>query len=228
MSEGGNNGMASFSELVSGLLYRQIILRDLLGKVAPGLLALFGILGVFPPERTLSAEMEDWLHNPLIALPLGWILGLALQQLGEMTGAFWRGPLPSRLLFMPASGKCLAAEQARQFRHALFTSGRNRDDLGASVGVRTQLAAFKEIAGGFALASLVVAVCGLVHGSERFEWIGGAAGVWILLWLAHMSLANRQAKYEVVALRIADLISSDQMRDMETATADYFYPTSGR
>jgi hypothetical protein len=134
--------------------------------------------------------------------------------------------MPSRLLFLPLSGKALAAEQARQFRHALFTSGRNREDLGASIAVRTQLAAMKEISGSFALASLVVVISGLAQGSTQYEWIGGAAAVWILLWIAHMSLANRQAKYEVVALRIADLITSDQMSDMESATIDYFYPTS--
>lgn len=225
MSDG--NGLGKFADLVGDLGYRQIVLRDIMGKVAPGLLALLGILNVIPPDRALSPEVQAWLENPLILLPLGWVLGMALQQLGEMTGAFWKGTMPGRVLFVPLGGRALAAERARQLRHALFASGRNRESLGAAtLAARSQFTALKEISGGFALAFLTIVIAALVHQSEQWDWIGGAGAAWVLLWLAHMSLASRQAKFEILALRVADLISAEQLLDMEAATISYFYPSS--
>jgi len=212
---------------LADVVYRQVILRDLLGKTVPGLIALGGILNILPPDRELHSAVDTLLGNWWVAVALGYLLGLGIQVTGEFLGAFWRGPLPRYLLMFPLGGAAESAEQARQLRHVLLSAGRNRELLGPGVlETRNHLAAVKEITGTVAIACLIVLVCGFVHKSEQMEWMAAAGVGWIALWLAHFRYANEQAKFETLSLRLADLITADQLALMEDCTVGWFYRKS--
>lgn len=212
---------------LADVLYRQVILRDLLGKTVPGLIALCGILNLVPPDRTLHHELHEHLHHWWAFIAAGYLVGLGIQVTGEFLGAFWRGPMPRYLLMFPLSGAPESAEQARQLRHVLLNAGRNRELLGPGVlETRNHLAAVKEITGTVAIACLIVLVSAFVHKSEQTDWMIAAGVGWIALWLAHFRYANEQAKFETLSLRLADLITAEQLELMEDCTVGWFYRRS--
>ena len=88
------------------ILYRKFFLRDVLGKIAPGLIATTAFLyfvGITPETVVPKLVPNDnwrWLFF-IAAVPIFHSIGLGLQIAGEWTGAHSYSPRPHHLLFIP-------------------------------------------------------------------------------------------------------------------------------
>src|SRR3989338_2411328 len=79
MSNSMNNLVGLFDAL-----YSRLLLRDVFGKILPGMVVIFSILASFysvTQIKTLLLEMNFWLW--LILLGAAWISAFAVQSLGE-------------------------------------------------------------------------------------------------------------------------------------------------
>lgn len=178
-------------------------MRDLLGKVGPGFVAVAPVLtalkinvaGLLPDEKTL------WLLW-VAAIPILFLAGLALQILGERLGVHSASPRPRYyLLFFSTRGCWFEANQDFDRRLALF---RNVPPPSSTADAQAQGERFvylKEGSGNMAIA-IIVALISLI--AVGLPWTAVRCLLLLLLSLvlftSHFMHAKRQAVFEIHVL----------------------------
>lgn len=67
-------------------LYRQFLLRDVFGKVIPGLILLTAIAATFDGFATVGKTINSMsFESVVLAIGIGWLAGFAVQSLGELS-----------------------------------------------------------------------------------------------------------------------------------------------
>lgn len=201
------------------VLYERFFLRDLLGKVAPGyfaMLALFAVVGG-DGRATLGVGHpgdQGWLLW-VSALPAVYMVGLALQVLGEFIGLHSPSPKPRYVCFFKATGLWREANADFDDRLAII---RNAAAERLTAGAREQRERFvvlKEASGNAALSILVVLVTGVLNDvtNSRPTWVVLSLLAAILL-VSHFLHGQRQARFEINVLRDVGLLTPERAAAM--------------
>lgn len=193
------------------LLYQKFFLRDVVGKIAPGGIAVLAAV------QSLERLQVGGVLFTLVALGVFFLFGLALQVVGELIGLLSASPKPHHVLLVPVGW----LQRAPVFAHWWqvnedATERLTRLQCAAPGQISAEamasweyLAALRESAGNLALALLVTAL--------SFET--GSIGVvalllFFVLWSAHKLFAKRQARFEITILARAGLLSGEETRKM--------------
>jgi hypothetical protein len=193
------------------ILYQKFFLRDVVGKIAPGGLAVLAV------TQNLERLQSGGALLAFIALGVFFLLGLGLQVVGELIGLLSASPKPHHVFLLPVGWLQrlpMCAHWWRVNEDATERLLRLQCALPGQVSAEAlayweYLASLREGAGNLALALLVTAV--------SFET--GAIGVvalllFFLLWSSHKLFAKRQARFEISLLARAGLLSSEEARKM--------------
>lgn len=89
----------------ANILYKQFFLRDLLGKIVPGSLALFALYLLLPQEArdAIVAPGDFSWYFEVILFALSLVFGLGLQIVAEWLGFHSAHPRPLTILFLRTS-----------------------------------------------------------------------------------------------------------------------------
>jgi hypothetical protein len=185
------------------VLYERFLMRDLLGKVGPGFVAVAAVLtalqinipALLPDEKTL------WLLW-VAAIPILFLAGLALQILGERLGVHSASPRPRYYLyFFSTRGRWREANQDFDRRVALFRNIPPPSSTADAQAQRERFVYLKEGSGNMGLAILVALICLLTGG---LPWTDIRCVLLLVLsfvlFTSHCMHARRQALFEIHVL----------------------------
>lgn len=193
------------------LLYQKFFLRDVVGKIAPGGIAVLAVV------QNLERLQIGGVIFTFVALGVFFLFGLALQVVGELLGLLSASPKPHHVLLAPVGW----LQRLPVFAHWWQVNEDSTERLtrlqcalpgqvsAEAMAYWEYLAALRESAGNLALALLVTAM--------SFET--GSIGVvalllFFLLWSSHKLFAKRQARFEITILARAGLLSGEETRRM--------------
>ena len=208
-------GAQKMSDIIK-VLYEKFLMRDLLGKVSPGFVAVATVLSaldvkianLFPDERFLWIL---WVS----ALPVLFLVGLALQIVGEFIGLCSPSPRPRYILFRVGNLICWGLHKLTKCD--IFLNWRNvNEDFDQRVSIICS--APKEVLEGHFQANYERFVY-LKEGSGNMALVLFVVWIWLLqntkwtdirciflvalalaLWASHWLHAYRQAKFEILTL----------------------------
>src|SRR3974390_2048580 len=85
--EGGQSAPSVDAKSVFDAFYRHFVLRDLFGKIVPGLIVLAFISALLSDKHELKEAILNLPSAAWIAIVgAGWLAGFAIQSLGEQLG----------------------------------------------------------------------------------------------------------------------------------------------
>jgi hypothetical protein len=193
------------------ILYQKFFLRDVVGKIAPGGVAVLAVV------QNLERLQSGGVLFAFVALGVFFLLGLALQVVGELIGLLSASPKPHHVLLLPVGWLqrlpvCAHWWQVNEDSTERLT--RLQCALPGQISTEAlayweYLAALREGAGNLALALLVAAM------SFETGSIGMVALLlFFLLWSSHKLFAKRQARFEITILARTGLLSREETTRM--------------
>jgi len=204
--------MADFAKI----LYEKFLMRDVLGKVAPGgivVLILLQAIG-YPLSVLSTLKLPESGLAYFIVLPLFYLIGVALQIIAELLGLHSASPRPRYVFFRPATGNWAKLNEDFDARLAIIKSAPTDKWIDGAKEQRERFVYLKEGSGNMAIALLIAAVILLVKIQGYLFLI--CFTISIILYKSHIMHAERQAKYEINTLFRSGLIEkdvADKMRD---------------
>lgn len=189
------------------ILYEKFFIRDVLGKLGPGAIATVILLYAVadPKSAATIAKLLEGGVAFFIALPLFYMVGIALQISGERIGLHSSSPRPRYILvFFRSCGNWAKANTDLDDRLVLIQTAPPDKWTDGAKEQRERLVYLKEGSGNMALALFVAAVC-------LYAWpqtsISLLAGIFtIVLYVSHLMHAERQARFEVNVLRMSGIL----------------------
>ncbi len=184
-------------------LYEKFLLRDVLGKVTPGALATTAsawALGYATPP--LLTTLKDWNWYALALIPVFYLVGVALQIIGEFLGLHSAAPYPKAILLVPTRKTWRQAYDDFSSRLSLIRRATSAQWPPAAQEQRERFVYLKEGCGNMALALLLLALARPAwmaphaFGQQSFLLALGA----LFMWLSHVIHARRQATFEIKTL----------------------------
>jgi hypothetical protein len=216
------------------VLYSKFFLRDVLGKVIPGAIAVLVLWHSFTsdsladlPEKVFGAKDPYQWVLLLGSIPLCLLFGLALQIFGENLGAHSASPAPHHLFFQSIRKKGDNYKNWGQinddFALRLELIRAKSKELGLDViEQRDRLVYLKEGSGNLSLALAVGSIMGWLGkiGFSKLDLDFGPLVLFSLLvvpfWYVHWLHARRQASFEIGTLRKAgflDVLTANDMKE---------------
>jgi len=185
------------------VLYERFLMRDLLGKVGPGFITTFSVLSALKINITalLPDEKTVWLLW-VAALPILFLIGLALQIIGELLGLHSASPRPRYYLcFFNTRGRWCDVNLDFDRRLSMFRNAPSGSLSPDAQAQRERFVYLKEGSGNMALAFFVALTCLRTTG---VPWKDVGLLLLALLSLAlfasHFMHAKRQAVFEIRTL----------------------------
>ncbi len=202
------------------VLYEKFFMRDLLGKVGPGFVAIVSILKVLNVDvSTLMPGKETTWLLWVAALPIIYMVGVSLQILAELVGLHSASPKPRYVLFKLSTGDWCKANDDFDLR---LTKIRNATSDKWGDGAKEQRERFvylKEGSGNFAVASFIVILTLLFDKpKEHFSEIIILIFLSIAMYASHIIHAKRQARFEIRTLFEASLINEQEAEEIRNRT----------
>jgi hypothetical protein len=186
------------------VLYERFLMRDLLGKVGPGLITAFSIisaLGIDLIGLLSAARKTMWLFW-LAALPIFFIIGLAVQIVAELLGLHSASPRPRYYLIIFSSwGAWRDVNIDFDRRLALLRNAPSNALSSDAQAQRERFVYLKEGSGNMAAALIVTLVCILVEKAPlSYDGILPVVLFCLALFASHFIHAKRQAIFEIRTL----------------------------
>lgn len=174
-------------------LYEKFLMRDLLGKVVPGLLFIFCLshaLEIDPRLFLTKFPIPEWLYG-LMIFGISILAGLGLQVIGETLLLVSAHPHPISILWQPRKGR----EARRLFRKRMsdFSKGQNE----AQKEQRERYVYLIEGSGNLSLSFLSASITQLGNPKMAISFIG----LFVLFLFVHKIHVSRQAHYEIAIIR---------------------------
>lgn len=174
-------------------IYDKFFMRDLLGKITPGVIELYALSILAGAGVPTHAMKWPW---PLyfVVAAAAEVTALAFQTLGEWVGIHSASPRPRRVLFFPAWGRIYEDFRSRL---SMITQA-STDEWSKEAGMqRERLVYLKEGAGNLGIAMLLLA--------PTLECLQGWGISLMLLFSGlligtHFVHGRRQAEHELRAL----------------------------
>lgn len=173
--------------------YTRHVLRDLLGKMAPGTLFLIGLRSISSSFDVAIGEVTDasfaaW----LVFAVLAWVAGISLQGLGSMTGRCKFLPMQYSMRQKGESRKNADAGFSKTYARLYSASSVTKD---AMQGVE-RLVVIKEATGNLWLAVSLLIPLAAWKGWDKLECLAPSLLVttvlWAGLWLFHPDAVRSQ------------------------------------
>jgi hypothetical protein len=202
--------LAANMDTLARALYQKFFLRDVVGKIAPGGIVILALV------QSLEALQVRGFAASLVLLALFFLIGLALQVIGELVGLLSASPKPHHVLFLPVGWL--------QRILPLFTHWWQVNEDATERLVRLQCASAHEIAPealayweylaalreGAGNLSIGLFVASLLAASESGQFGALALLSFFVLLAAHKLFAKRQARFEITILARAGLLSAEE------------------
>lgn len=203
---------------ISKVLYEKFFMRDLLGKVGPGFVAVISVLKVLNVDvSTLMPGKETTWLLWVAALPILYMVGVSMQIIAELVGLHSASPKPRYFLFKLSTGDWCKANDDFDFRITKISNATSDKWGDGAKEQRERFVYLKEGSGNFAVASLIVVLTLLFDKpKEHYSEIIILIFLSIAMYASHIIHAKRQARFEIRTLFEADLISqkvADGMRN---------------
>lgn len=191
------------------ILYEKFFMRDVLGKLGPGVIATVVLLYAVadPMSAATIAKLLEGGVVFFIALPLFYMVGVALQISGERIGLHSASPRPRYILvFFRSCGNWAKANTDIDDRLALINTAPPDKWTDGAKEQRERLVYLKESSGNMALALCVAAVCFYTRSQTSISLLAGIFA--IVLYVSHLMHAERQARFEINVLRESGILKS--------------------
>lgn len=213
--------MSDLSDLAK-VLYDDLFKRDLLGKIGPGSLALLALALAMEVPKLLTSLPNglQWLVV-VASVALAFVMGVALQVVGELLGLHSASPRPSRLLLFKTGGSWQRANSAFEWRLSLIRNATADQWRSGSQMQRERFVVLKEASGNMGLALLVVVGCLLARDSmEHLAVLVSVAALAFFLVVSHYRHARRQENFEINVLEQSGLVSAGDAHKMRKRSWD--------
>jgi hypothetical protein len=196
------------------IFYQKFFLRDVVGKIAPGGIVVLALVQNLETVRTTGVTFG------LVLVALFFLIGLALQVIGELLGLLSASPKPHHLLLLPVGWlqrllpfftRWWQVNEDATERSVRLQCASSQQIAPEALAYWEYLAALREGAGNLAIG-LLAAV--LLAASENGQFgVLALLGFFVLL-AAHKLFAKRQARFEITILARAGLLSAEETRAM--------------
>jgi hypothetical protein len=196
------------------ILYQKFFLRDVVGKLAPGGVVVLALVQNLETMRTTGLLLG------LVLVALFFLIGLALQVIGELIGLLSASPKPHHVLLLPVGwlqrllpffARWWQVNEDATERQVRLYSASPRQIAPEALAHWEYLAALREGAGNLSIG-LLAAVLLTASDDGRFGLLA-LLGFFVLL-AAHKLFAKRQARFEITILARAGLLSADETKAM--------------
>lgn len=196
------------------ILYQKFFLRDVVGKIAPGGIVVLALVQNLETMRTTGFMLG------LVLVAFFFLIGLALQVIGELMGLLSASPKPHHVFLLPVGWlqrllpfftRWWQVNEDSTERQVRLYSASSSQIAPETLAHWEYLAALREGAGNLSIG-LLVAV--LLAASENGQFgVLALLGFFVLL-AAHKLFAKRQARFEIIILARAGLLSADETKAM--------------
>lgn len=208
------------------VLYQSFFMRDILGKVMPGLITLCAILSCFNLTVDDLSKINNGLSYPvwLIIIPLSFLTGLTLQIAGETIGLHWWSPrpAPSNLLFKKWIPKNWY--QVHEDWNKRFILVRSASSKQWNSKCRDQYERFVYLREGSGNLFLSILVFYTIT-PYRFSTFQHLIFITLLImtFRTHIVHAYRQSYFEIRELEYNNLLSQEEAADMKNHISTSFF-----
>lgn len=196
------------------IFYQKFFLRDVVGKIAPGGVVVLALVQNVETLRTTGLLLD------LVFVALFFLIGLALQIIGELLGLLSASPKPHHFFLLPVGWlqrigplftRWWQVNEDSTERQVRLSDASASQITPEAFAHWEYLAALREGAGNLSLG-LLTAV--LLAASENGQFGVLALLGFLVLLAAHKLFAKRQARFEITILARAGLLSVDETRAM--------------
>ncbi len=177
-------------------LYNKFIMRDLVGKMVPGVIELYALIHLAGVQNNLHVAKWPWPAYVLVAAA-AVVTALAFQTLAEWVGIHSASPTPRRIIFFRSPESWQQIDTDFRSRLSVITQATEQQWSKEAAAQRERLVYLKEGSGNLGIAVLLV----IPVLEYQFGW--GPVLLFafsILLVGTHFVHAKRQAEHELHSL----------------------------